>query len=205
MLPGSKSVRADLAWLRAQGWEAALHKHLRYGGKLIGICGGLQMLGTHIDDPLGIEGPPGSSAGFGLLELETTLEADKQLRNVSGTLRLGDMTSAVAGYEIHCGVSRGAALEQPLLCFDDGRSDGVLSADGQIAGCYLHGLFDTPHSGAALLRWAGLAGAGSVDRNALREQAIDALADAVEQHLDLATLERLLGIDTSAPEASCVP
>ncbi len=204
VLPGSKSVRADLAWLRAQGWEAALRKHLRYGGKLIGICGGLQMLGTRIDDPLGIEGPPGSSAGFGLLELETTLEADKQLRNVSGTLRLGDTTSAVAGYEIHCGVSRGATLEQPLLCFDDGRSDGVLSADGQIAGCYLHGLFDTPDSGAALLRWAGLAGAGSVDRNALREQAIDALADAIEQHLDLAALERLLGIDTPAPEASCV-
>lgn len=205
VLPGSKSVRADLAWLRAHGWDAALHRHLRYGGKLIGICGGLQMLGTRIDDPLGIEGPPGSSAGFGLLELETTLEAHKELRNVSGTLRLGDSASAVVGYEIHCGVSRGAALEHPLLQLDDGRSDGAQSADGQIAACYLHGLFDAPESGAALLRWAGLAGARSVDRNALREQALDALADAIEQHLDLAALERLLGIGAPAAEASCVP
>ncbi len=205
VLPGSKSVRADLAWLRAHGWEAALRKHLRYGGKLIGICGGLQMLGTHIDDPLGLEGPAGSSAGFGLLDLETTLEAEKQLRNVTGTLQLGETASAVSGYEIHCGVSRGAALEQPLLHLDDGRSDGALSADGQIAACYLHGLFDAPESGAGLLRWAGLEGARSIDRNALREQAIDALADAIEQHLDLRLLERLLGIGATTTEVTCVP
>jgi len=190
VLPGSKTVRADLAWLRAHGWEAALRKHLRYGGKLI-------------DDPLGIEGPSGSSAGFGLLDLETTLEVHKQLRNVSGTLRLGHTASAVVGYEIHCGVSRGAALEHPLLHLDDGRSDGALSADGQIAACYLHGLFDAPDSGAALLRWAGFAGARTIDRNALREQAIDTLADAIEQHLDLAALERLLGIAPLTPEATC--
>jgi len=205
VLPGSKSVRADLAWLRANGWETTLHRHLRYGGKLIGICGGLQMLGTRVDDPLGLEGPPGSSDGFGLLDLETTLEAEKQLRNVGGTLRLGDTTATVAGYEIHCGVSRGTALEQPLLQLDDGRSDGALSADGQIAASYLHGLFDTPDSGAALLRWAGLANAQPFDRNALREQAIDALADAIEQHLDLAALERLLGIGALTAEAPCAP
>jgi adenosylcobyric acid synthase len=205
VLPGSKSVRADLAWLRAHGWDAALRKHLRYGGKLIGICGGLQMLGTRIDDPLGLEGPAGSSAGFGLLDLETMLEAEKQLRNVAGTLRLGATASAVVGYEIHCGVSRGAALERPLLHLDDDRGDGALSADGQIAACYLHGLFDAPDSGAALLRWAGLAGARPIDRNALREQALDALADAIEQHLDLPALERLLGIGTTATEATCVP
>jgi adenosylcobyric acid synthase len=205
VLPGSKSVRADLAWLRAHGWEAALRKHLRYGGKLVGICGGLQMLGTRIDDPLGLEGPPGSSAGFGLLELETTLEAEKQLRNVAGTLQLGETASAVVGYEIHCGVSRGTALEHPLLHLDDGRKDGALSADGQIAACYLHGLFDAPASGAALLRWAGLADARPIDRGALREQAIESLADAIEQHLDLPALDRLLGLGATTTEATCVP
>ena len=86
ILPGSKSVRADLTWLRANGWEAAIQKHLRYGGKLLGICGGLQMLGTRIADPLGLEGPAGESAGLGLLDFATVLEADKQLRNVQGRL-----------------------------------------------------------------------------------------------------------------------
>ena len=89
ILPGSKSVRADLAWLRQQGWEAAIRRHLRYGGKVIGICGGYQMLGNQIHDPLGLEGPPGSSAGLGLLDLETTLAPEKQLRNVRGHLALG--------------------------------------------------------------------------------------------------------------------
>lgn len=86
ILPGSKSVRADLASLRAQGWDQALLRHLRYGGKLLGICGGLQMLGQRIDDPLGLEGAPGSSPGLGLLELSSELQADKQLRRVSGCL-----------------------------------------------------------------------------------------------------------------------
>ncbi len=101
ILPGSKSVRSDLVSLRAAGWDAAIKQHLRYGGKLIGICGGLQMLGQHIHDPLGIEGEAGSSAGLGLLELSTTLAAEKQLRNVRGTLSLED--APVSGYEIHAG------------------------------------------------------------------------------------------------------
>src|SRR5690606_1098507 len=90
VLPGSKSVRADLAWLRANGWEAAIQRHLRYGGKLLGICGGLQMLGQRIADPLGLEGEAGESEGLGLLAFDTMLEADKQLRNVRGRLCLED-------------------------------------------------------------------------------------------------------------------
>lgn len=101
ILPGSKSVRADLAQLRERGWDSAIARHLRYGGKLIGICGGLQMLGGQVRDPLGLEGPPGTSAGLGLLDYVTELEAEKQLRNVCGTLQLEQ--SAVAGYEIHAG------------------------------------------------------------------------------------------------------
>jgi adenosylcobyric acid synthase len=103
ILPGSKCVRADLAWLRAQGWEGAIHRHLRYGGKLIGICGGYQMLGKHIHDPYGLEGEAGSSNGLGLLDLETTLESEKQLRNAGGGLAIGD--APVSGYEIHAGVT----------------------------------------------------------------------------------------------------
>jgi len=203
VLPGSKSVRADLAWLRGNGWEAALQTHLRYGGKLLGICGGLQMLGHAIHDPHGIEGTAGSSAGFGLLDLQTTLEPDKQLRRVHGVLRLAGTAAAVDGYEIHCGVSAGAALTRPLLRLADGRADGALSADGRVAATYVHGLFDTAAACAALLRWAGLADAQAVDRAVLRERALDRLADAIEQHLDLAALRRLL--DQASGETPCAP
>lgn len=203
VLPGSKSVRADLAWLRANGWEAAIRRHLRLGGKVLGICGGLQMLGRHIADPLGLEGAAGGSEGLGLLDLETTLEAEKQLRNVDGELRLGGHVAPVRGYEIHCGVSRGPALQQALVQLSDGRSDGACCADGQIIATYLHGVFDHPAASTALLRWAGLEHAVAPDRDALREQALERLADAVETHLDLAALERLLGL--SATENACAP
>lgn len=105
ILPGSKSVRSDLAYLRANGWDAAISRHLRYGGELLGICGGLQMLGEQIHDPLGLEGAPGSSAGLGLLAFSTELAAEKQLRNVRGHLLLEN--AEVSGYEIHAGVTTG--------------------------------------------------------------------------------------------------
>ena len=89
VLPGSKSVRADLQWLREQGWDDAIRRHLRYGGKVIGICGGMQMLGRAIHDPEGIEGSPGSSDGLGLLDIETTIAAQKQLRRVAGRADAG--------------------------------------------------------------------------------------------------------------------
>jgi len=188
VLPGSKSVQADLAWLRAQGHEAAIKHHLRYGGKLIGLCGGYQMLGRALHDPLGIEGSGGP--GLGLLDCETTLEAEKQLKNVSGELKVGGGKTAMQGYEIHMGVTRGAALDRPAVVLDDGRTDGAISDDNQILGTYCHGLFDHPQALTALLAWAGAKDIAPVDLAARREADIDRLADATEAALDWTLLGR---------------
>ena len=183
ILPGSKHTRADLEWLRAQGWPERIARHLRYGGKVIGICGGFQMLGTAVDDPLGIEGAPGTSTGLGLLELTTAMGAEKRLQLASGTCAFDGGGAAVSGYEIHMGSSSGAALALPAFTID-GRAEGARSSDGQIIGTYLHGLFDLPDACAALLRWAGLDSAHIVDTAALREASLDRLADAAQPLLD---------------------
>ena len=193
ILPGSKSVRSDLDWLRRYGWPQYLERHLRYGGKVMGICGGLQMLGRVIDDPLGLEGSRGESAGLRWLDLETTLEAEKQLRNTAGVLTLGG--AAVRGYEIHAGVSRGRALEKPSAVLEDGRPDGAISEDGKILGTYLHGIFDAPEACTALLQWAGLSDPKTIDYFVVREQAIERLADSVESHLDMQAILRLLQLE----------
>ncbi|AHG40012.1 cobyric acid synthase [Pseudomonas syringae CC1557] len=195
ILPGSKSVRSDLTYLRANGWDTAIDRHLRYGGKLLGICGGLQMLGEQLHDPLGLEGAAGSSSGLGLLAMSTVLETEKQLRNVRGHLTLEG--AEVSGYEIHAGVTTGAALEHAAVRLDDGRCDGAQSADGQILGTYLHGLFESPAACSALLRWAGLENVQSVDYHALRERDIERLADLVEKHLDGKLLRELCGLEAS--------
>ncbi|MGI3004789.1 cobyric acid synthase [Shewanella algae] len=186
LLPGSKNVRADLAFVRQQGWDKGIARHLRYGGKLIGICGGFQMLGQSIADPLGLEDLPGTSQGLGYLPLTTELQVEKQLLNVSGSLRLGQSSASVSGYEIHCGASRiPDRCTQPLLLNERGgdgncasatepakitepakttvpaqiaavRSEGLLSEDNQILGSYLHGLFDSPEACELLLAWAGM-------------------------------------------------
>ncbi len=202
VLPGSKNVQADLRWLRDQGHDRAIARHLRYGGKLIGICGGLQMLGSALHDPLGLEGG-GSSAGLGWLDLDTTLLADKQLRQVSGWLALGaapaaapGQNPAVQGYEIHLGQSSGPALNRPALWLagEGGalRPEGAVSADGQVLGSYLHGLFDHPEAQAALLRWAGLDCAQAIDLAALREASLERLADEIEAALDMRALAAVL-------------
>jgi adenosylcobyric acid synthase len=182
ILPGTKNVRADLHWLRANGWLPALSKHLRYGGKILGICGGYQMLGERIDDPEGIEGAPGSDSGLGLLELTTLLKPEKQLHNVTGTFALDG--ARLSGYEIHAGISQGKALQRPAVHLQD-RSDGAISADNQIMGCYLHGLFNESHACASILAWAGLEDVQLMDYTGLREQEINRLADTVEKYLDL--------------------
>ncbi len=187
VLPGSKSVRADLDWLRREGWEAEIRRHLRYGGRLIGICGGMQMLGTWLHDPLGLEGAAGSVQGFGLLDFETTLDAQKRLERASG--RLSGLRARVSGYEIHMGISTGPALARPAVVLDDGRCDGALSEDGQVLATYLHGAFDEPEACSALLGWAGLARPAATDYAALREASIERLADALSEHLQI---DRLL-------------
>ncbi len=181
ILPGSKNVRADLDFLKARGWDEAILRHVRYGGRVIGICGGMQMLGTRIQDPDGVEGPAGSSDGLGLLPLDTILRREKQLRNVSGHLELGP---AFHGYEIHMGTSQGAALERPAASID-GRPEGAMSADGRILATYVHGIFDAPAACAALLNWAGLKGAQGVDLAAMREASLERLADCVAENLDV--------------------
>jgi len=192
VLPGSKNVREDLAWLRREGWEPAIHHHLRYGGKLIGLCGGYQMLGRAIDDPQGIEGACGGCAGLGLLDLETRLEPHKQLRNVTGRLAIADVP--VEGYEIHAGVTRGEALGRPAIYLPGG-SDGAVSEDGRILGTYLHGLFENAAACAALLEWAGAGAMPEQDYRGQREASIERLADAVVRHLDQPRLLEIFGLE----------
>jgi adenosylcobyric acid synthase len=176
ILPGSKNTCNDLDWLMANGWRAHLQHHLRYGGKVIGICGGFQMLGHSVSDPQGIEGAPRSAAGFGLLDIDTTMTAHKQLTQVGGHCAF-DPAAAVSGYEIHMGISNGAALDRPAFVID-GRAEGARSQDEQVLGTYLHGVFDTPQALAALLQWAGLKNAAPLDLAQLREQSLDRIADA---------------------------
>lgn len=186
ILPGSKNVRADLQWLKDNDWIPAIERHLRYGGKLLGICGGYQMLGSHVDDLLGVEGPPGSSPALGLLEMRTQLSDIKELKKVSGKLVFDN--SPVAGYEIHCGSSSGSALDVPLVHFENGGTDGAISEDNSIAGTYIHGLFDNPEACTSLLHWAGLEQAVRSDPGERREQDIERLAATIEKHIDLAAL-----------------
>ena len=173
ILPGSKNTRADLEWLKGQGWEQAIARHLRYGGKLIGICGGFQMLGNTIADPAGIEGAAGTSAGLGLLEIDTVLQPEKRLAQVEGRCLFAD--AEVRGYEIHAGVSTGMARAPFEI---DGQPEGARSADDQVLGTYLHGVFDHPPAQAALLEWAGLRGAQAVDPHVLRDASLNRLADS---------------------------
>jgi adenosylcobyric acid synthase len=187
ILPGSKSVPHDLQWLKEQGWAEAIQKHLRYGGKLLGICGGYQMLGNTVNDPLGVEGVAGLSRGLGLLDVDTKLAEQKQLRQVKGKLTFNNST--IRGYEIHCGETTGPGLSQHLVVLTDGRRDGAISDDGQVIGTYLHGLFEHPDACCGLLKWAGLEAPELLDQAAIREQQLDRLAMTLEQTLDLATLD----------------
>jgi adenosylcobyric acid synthase len=192
ILPGSKNVGFDLNWLKSQGWEEAINKHLRYGGKLIGICGGLQMLGSAIHDPLGIEGEPQTHSGLDLLDLETTLEAEKCLTNKTGTLCFVSNNSAVKGYEIHAGTTTGIALNNPAVMLDE-KPDGAISQDNQIFASYLHGLFDAPDALQALLDWAGAKTDSTFDIDEQREQQLERLADAIEESLDMEKILTICG------------
>jgi adenosylcobyric acid synthase len=183
ILPGSKNTRGDLAWLHAQGWPAVIARHLRYQGKVMGVCGGFQMLGARVTDPLGMEGHAGASEALGLLDMVTEMTPHKRLVQVHGTCAFGDGDARVTGYEIHMGTSTGAALQRPAFTID-GRPEGAVSGDNQILGTYLHGLFDTPQACAALLRWAGLDSDHTVDTAALREASLDRIADAAQPLLD---------------------
>ncbi|WP_018650093.1 cobyric acid synthase [Thioalkalivibrio versutus] len=201
ILPGSKSVRADLAWLREQGWEAALQRHVRYGGKVLGICGGFQMLGHAVHDPDGVEGQSGSTPGLGWLDIETRLAPEKHLERVRGD-RVLDREAGVEGYEIHAGVTTGPGLERPLLQLEHG-PDGARSEDDTVAGTYVHGVFDTSDAGEALLQWAGMRSGmeKGEDLATARERGLERLADSLEEHLDMNCILTLLQAEPKEPVA----
>ena len=181
ILPGSKATIADLLALRATGWDVDLAAHVRRGGRVLGVCGGYQMLGLRISDPDGIEGAPGEIEGLGLLNVETVLTGNKTLTEIEGVASSANV--AVKGYEMHVGQTTGGGLERPMIRFQDGRADGALSADERIAGCYLHGLFSSDAYRGELLRGLG-AQSSALNYERDVDATLDALAAHIETHLD---------------------
>lgn len=188
ILPGSKATIADLAALRANGWDSDIIAYSRRGGRVLGLCGGYQMLGLSISDPDGVEGPPGSANGLGLIDVSTELSGDKSLVAVRGRTVADGVT--VAGYEMHIGRTRGAGTERPVVRLDDGRPDGATSADGRIAGTYLHGFFSGDAQRAAWLSRLG-APASELAYDFVIEETLDALAVHLDAHLDVEALLEL--------------
>jgi adenosylcobyric acid synthase len=180
ILPGSKATIADLKFFRGQGWDIDLLAHARRGGRILGICGGYQMLGKSVSDPHGMEGPPGEVEGLGLLDVATQLTGQKMLRQVEGACLTNG--APFRGYEMHVGETTGPDCARPLMRFADGRLDGAISADGRIAGAYVHGLFADDRQRAAWLAMLGTTTAISYE--ATIERTLDALADHCEAHLD---------------------
>lgn len=207
ILPGSKNVLGDLAALKSAGWGRILERHVRYGGKVIGICGGYQMLGGLISDPSAVETNLGSAHGFGLLDTTTVLHPEKQLKRVTGVFinpQIG--SSTVSGYEIHCGVTSPIAGgnkidgcetmvdgSNALIDLGEGKTDGLVNVDNTVLGSYLHGLFDTPEAANALLRWAGLESNQGADLDMIREHQLERLADCLEECLDANFINSLKG------------
>ena len=188
VLAGSKTTIADLTVLRAEGWDVDIHAHVRRGGRVLGLCGGYQMLGRRIADPAGVEGSPGSVAGLGLLDVDTVLGGDKRLEKCSGAL--AGSSAPFDGYEIHLGRTSGPALATPFLHFADGRPDGAVSPSGRVAGTYVHGLFGADFARAGLLRDIG-AEPASRSHDADVEAALDGLAAHLERYMDI---DRLLSL-----------
>jgi adenosylcobyric acid synthase len=187
LLPGSKATIADLAALREHGWDHDIHAHVRRGGRALGLCGGYQMLGRSIADPDGVEGPPQTVPGLGLLAVDTALDGEKRLARVSGRhLASGQ---AVAGYEIHMGRTAGPDCDRAPFEVE-GRPEGAASPDGLVSGAYLHGVFAADGFRRAFLAELGVAGS-SLAYEATVEATLDALADHLEAHLDVAQIIRI--------------
>ncbi len=187
LLPGSKATLADLADLRAQGWDVDIQAHVRRGGRVLGLCGGYQMMGRRIADPDGLEGAPGEVKGLGLLDIETVMTPEKSVRTARGVhLESG---ARVTGYEIHIGRTRGPDCDRPLFELDGegsggGRLEGATSLDGRCMGAYLHGLFAEDRFRAAWLRARG-APPSTLAYDAVVDETLDALAAHLEAHLDV--------------------
>ncbi|MUK94068.1 cobyric acid synthase [Aliivibrio fischeri] len=192
ILPGSKSVQADLEYIKSQGWDKDIERHLRYGGKVMGICGGYQMLGEHLADPLGIEGVPCRVKGLGYLSISTELQKQKQLTLVEGTLALPNQNAVkVKGYEIHAGVSTNLGKEHIPISIhtkDAMRYDGTINDENSIFGTYLHGVFDEPEAFEVILTWAGLEKCQAINMHDIQEEAIERIAKSMEESLDLSLI-----------------
>ena len=188
VLPGSKATISDFLALRAEGWDREIKAHARRGGRVIGICGGYQMLGRMIRDPDGIEGDIREVEGLGLLDVETIMAPEKRLANSKARSRAYDV--ALEGYEIHLGRTEGPDHQRPYVEIE-GRADGAMSNDGRIAGTYLHRLFDSNAFRARLLESFGVSG-GIADYRQSVEEALDGVATELEAHLDRGWLDNLL-------------
>jgi adenosylcobyric acid synthase len=184
ILPGSKATVGDLEFLRREGWDIDLLAHWRQGGDILGLCGGYQMLGRTIADPLGIEGRQDTVDGLGLLEVDTVLAGAKRLVQASGIELSTGMP--VNGYEMHIGSTTGPGLGRPMLRLSGG-ADGCVSHGGRVAGCYLHGLFASDPFRRAFLERLG-AGSSGLGYEQQVENTLDELADHLEESLDLAAL-----------------
>ncbi|MCX8502720.1 MAG: cobyric acid synthase [Beijerinckiaceae bacterium] len=182
IIPGSKATIADLAALRAEGWDIDLKAHLRRGGRVLGVCGGYQMLGSTIEDPQGIEGVAGGVAGLGLLDVSTIMAPKKTLLAVSGTKIDGN--APFSGYEMHIGVTSGPDTARPVLRFDTGQLDGARSADDRVRGVYVHGLFADDRQRAAWLDWIGAKGS-DLAYDQIVEETLEALAEHLEVNIDI--------------------
>ncbi|TCD15027.1 cobyric acid synthase [Oricola cellulosilytica] len=189
VLPGSKSTIADLARFEENGWSEDLHAHVGRGGMVIGICGGFQMLGRSVRDPMGIEGDTPCAQGLGLLDVETQMAAEKRTENVIGSSAIYD--AEVRGYEIHLGVTTGPDCARPATLIA-GAPDGAVSQNGCVWGTYLHGIFDNGAFRSALLASLGAVSHGKDHRNAV-DAALDAIATHMEHHLDVDGLLRISG------------
>jgi adenosylcobyric acid synthase len=188
LLPGSKTTIDDLAALRAEGWDIDIKAHVRRGGRVLGLCGGYQMLGKKIADPNGIEGPPRTVDGLGLLDIETEFGTEKTLERVSGTVI--NSSARFEGYEMHVGKTIGPDIARPLLTFADGRSDGATSPDGVVAGCYVHGLFSSDDARKTFLEGFGT-GLSSSSYDAEIDVILDRLAEHLAQHIAIDELFNL--------------
>src|SRR6185437_7029236 len=184
ILPGSKATLADLRDFRRNGWDIDLKAHARRGGRVLGLCGGYQMLGRTVADPDGIEGPPGSEPGLGLLDVDTILSADKSLEPVRGTTSDG---APFAGYEMHIGTTDGPDRAHPFARLAGGTPEGATAPNGRIAGTYIHGLFADDRQRAAWLKRLS-AGPSAVAYEDQIERTLDALAAHLAAHLDLEKL-----------------
>lgn len=176
VIPGSKSTRGDLDFLRAQGWQIDLAAHHRRGGHILGICGGYQILGRLISDPEGIEGSPGRSPGLGLLRVETTITGEKRLTE-TGAVHV-PTGAAFRGYEIHTGLSEGPDRARPFAMIGQ-TPEGAISADGRVSGSYLHGMFRDDGFRTAWLQGFGVAPSGQT-----YDASVDATLDSLAAHLE---------------------